>query len=291
MPDIGTAYYQSGDSTLTSFAAYNEYYMTANSVHYARFFGNRILLDLAILINNFFPSADFRLHPLRISAAILTPLYFIIGAFPAIFISDKIYWQKFLTYYSLMFFSGLYVFYPCDAPSLALTSIGIYFFIENRVFQALFCMLLTGVFRESSFHFVIFSLIFSLTNVKASARFLLFPIFLISFLIEYKVIRYYFPGPISSIGLLPGFQDLFTGKGLISLTTIVTLSLALTFPAKFLLMRNTLEKDWIYDFLKINAYIFPIWILFYRLMSGNISEFRIMWPILIPCIYGIALKK
>jgi len=38
----------------------------------------------------------------------------------------------------------------------------------------------------------------------------------------------------------------------------------------------------------VNCYAFPGWIVFYRMMNGNLSEFRMLFPALLPCMYGIA---
>jgi hypothetical protein len=41
-------------------------------------------------------------------------------------------------------------------------------------------------------------------------------------------------------------------------------------------------------FFLLNCLAFPGWILFYRLQGGNINEFRIMWPFIMPCLLGLA---
>jgi hypothetical protein len=47
------------------------------------------------------------------------------------------------------------------------------------------------------------------------------------------------------------------------------------------------RADWRYWFFRLNCYSLPFWVVFYRSLSGNISEFRMLWPVLLPCIYGI----
>jgi hypothetical protein len=48
------------------------------------------------------------------------------------------------------------------------------------------------------------------------------------------------------------------------------------------------SNDWRWRFFRLNCFAFPMWIVFYRVLGGNISEFRLMWPVILPCIYGIA---
>ena len=47
--------------------------------------------------------------------------------------------------------------------------------------------------------------------------------------------------------------------------------------------------DWRRPFFRLNCLAFPGWLIFYRMMAGNLSEFRMLFPVLIPCIYGIAM--
>src|SRR4051812_2042457 len=71
MPDVSTAVVQHDVSALTDFAEFERGYMTPHSVHHARFLGNYILYGLAKAIAGWIHAGDFRLHPLRIAAAIL----------------------------------------------------------------------------------------------------------------------------------------------------------------------------------------------------------------------------
>jgi hypothetical protein len=53
-------------------------------------------------------------------------------------------------------------------------------------------------------------------------------------------------------------------------------------------MRGVPRTDWRRGFFVANSWAFPAWLLFYRMLNGNLSEFRLLFPVLIPCIYGIA---
>lgn len=158
-PDLGRSLYQNRPSTLVDLQAYRDYYLVNPSLHTARFLGNQILYQLAQLINPLITSNDLRLCPLRITAIILTPFYFLVGTLPVFLVSKKIDWRIFLPTYILLFVSGMYVFYPGDVPSLAMLRLDLAALLLDNLPLTLVFLLLTGLFRESVFHFVFFSAI------------------------------------------------------------------------------------------------------------------------------------
>ena len=84
-------------------------------------------------------------------------------------------------------------------------------------------------------------------------------------------------------------RRLLLSAGLMSLTTVCSLGLAVLFPIACLLKADCgPPSDWRRRFFVINCWLFPAWIVFYRMMSGNLSEFRLLLPVVLPCIYGIA---
>lgn len=303
IPDIGSAYYQGSTSPLASFEAYSDYYMLPGSVHHARFLGNLILWHVADFVGGLVHSSDVRLHPLRLAAAILTPLYFIMGLIPA-FLSEDIDWKSFIVFYMAMFFGGMYVFYPCDAPSLAGVSWAVFFLMQNKYLHVLCVLLITGLFRESAFHVVVLSGIYFLAEKpRVDTKLAVWvALFAIAFIVEYAIIRLYFPGPVSvnatahSIDL----REMFFGKGLWSLTSLVTLMLLSLFPLFYMLKEFMADSGdlpsrrvpgpvpYMRTFFRLNCAAIPFWIIFYRAMGGNMTEFRIFWPTLIPVVYGIA---
>lgn len=295
-PDLAHQVYQNQKSALTSFDVYESQYMTPDSVMYPRFLGNMILFELAEFISSIFEiSDDIRLHPLRIAAGILTPIYFILGAFRAVFGFREINWKVFLTYYSLMFFSGMYVFYPYDAPSIAFISLCLSFILRGNILYAFLCFVVAGLFRESSLHVVVLMVVFSFVNRFNYARnmklWMWVGVFLVTYVVEYEIIRYFYPGPVTSNGYIDyDPTEIILGDGFLSLTTIVTLPLALLFPINYYVLRDQFDNNWIREFISINCLLVPFWVLFYRAMGGNIPEFRILWPVLLPCIYGISYK-
>ena len=292
VPDIGTATLQHGFSTLADFAAFQRTYLDPGSVHHARFLGNDILYHLAKLIERSDRSTDPRLHPLRIAAAILTPVYAYLGAHFALVRGSGLAWRDFFVPYGLTVLIGMYVFYPADMPGMAFLSISLYMLLQQRRPAALLLMLVTGLFRESAFHMVWLTMAWALCDrERPTVERVAWPsAFAVAFVLEYLAIRRFFPGPISASGaVILDPRILFLGAGLLSLTTICSLGLAALLPIACALRWHDLpEAGWRRRFFLLNCWIFPAWIVFYRMLSGNISEFRMLFPALLPCIYGIA---
>jgi len=93
----------------------------------------------------------------------------------------------------------------------------------------------------------------------------------------------------SAGGLVLDPKAWFLEGGFLSLTTICSLGLAcLLTLAALLRVRDITASDWRRAFFTINCCAFPAWIIFYRMMAGNLSEFRMLFPVLMPGIYGIA---
>lgn len=295
LPDIGTALIQNNKSALTDFGEYQADYLVPGSVHHSRFAGNYLLYFLAEMTARVHQhGADLRLHPLRIAAGILTPVYTFLGALPVLKNGGGYSWRAFMVPYALATLMGLYTFYPGDMSSLAFLSISLFFLLRERLAWALVFMLVTGLFRESAFHCVAFVAAWSVSSrsTAVSCRVAWVAAFAGAFVAEYLLVRVYFPGPLSAAGGLifdPAF--IFMGRGLLSLTTTCSLSLAALFPISYLVKAaNVRDPDWRRRFFLINSYLFPAWIVFYRMLSGNISEFRLLLPVILPCIYGLAYE-
>jgi hypothetical protein len=291
VPDLGTAMLQHRISTLTDFATFERIYLAPGSVHHARFLGNYILYDLARLLGSAYHSADLRLHPLRVAAGILTPLYAYLGVHFAVWERNRLAWRYFAFLYAFMVLVGMYVFYPADMPALAFLSMALYFLLTQRFWPALLLMLVLGLFRETSFHIVWLVAVWAWCERGRSLRerLIWLGVFAAVFAAEYLAIRQLFPGPISSRGGVDLDPRLLLDSGSTSLTILGSVGLAVLFPLACLLyVRSLPPEDWRRAFFRINAYVFPAWLVFYRLLNGNLSELRMLWPVLLPCIYGIA---
>jgi hypothetical protein len=292
LPDIGTAVIQSSTSSLTDFAQFEQEYLGAGSVHHARFLGNITLYYLARLLDSLHHSTDIRLHPLRVAAGILTPIYAYLGAHFALRDSANFAWRHFLALYALMVVIGQYVFYPADMPALAFLSLASFCLLRERLATTLVLMLVTGLYRETSFHLVwlVASWALCSRSQAPATRLAWVGAFAAGFVCEYMLVRHFFPGPVSSAGgVLLDPRVLFLDESMLSLTNLCSVGLAALFPVACLLrVRDIPRTDWRRGFFTVNAWVFPGWLLFYRMMNGNLAEFRMLFPVLLPCIYGIA---
>lgn len=297
LPDIGTSVVQSLPSTLMSWDAYTDYYLSEASVHHARFLGNELVHWLARLLPEGPATNDIRLHPLRLSATFFTVFWFLVTLIPMGLPMRRFDPMVYLASLSVMVISGLYVYYPCDAPSLAWLALGTTCLLSERLMLALACLLITGLFRESAFHLMVMSAMWALcAKHQTLAKRITWPlVFGALFVIEYKVIRAWYPGAVKNVGdyasllTTEGLRSLLLGGGLWSLTTLLTLPLAAAYPwAWWRFKRHAGQHEWQHRFFLLNCLAFPGWVFFYRAQGGNINEFRIMWPFLLPCLMGLA---
>jgi hypothetical protein len=295
LPDVSTAVIQHLTSSLMDFATFEKDYLRPGSVFHPRFLGNYLLYDLAKLIGRAFHSNDPRLHPLRVAAGIVTPVYAWLGTYFVLQRGGRMDWRYFLAAYALVVLMGLYVFYPGDMPSFAFLSLALWALLRERLVAALLLMLITGLFRESAFHMVWLVAAWAwCSRSRLLQERLFWPcMFALAFAVEYVAVRHFFPGPVSSAGgVILDPRRLFLDKGLLSLTTLCSLGLAALFPlAGLLTARDIPQGDWRGRFFELNCYIFPAWIVFYRMMNGNIAEFRMLLPAILPCIYGVAYRR
>src|SRR5580658_7170933 len=100
LPDIATGVIQGNPSDLTDFALFKRDYLQLGTLSYTRFLGNQILWHVAQFIAGFIHSQDVRLHPLRIAAGVLTPLYACVGAYPVLRGSLGLNWRYFMAAYA-----------------------------------------------------------------------------------------------------------------------------------------------------------------------------------------------
>jgi hypothetical protein len=292
LPDISTAVIQANASNLTDFALYKRDYLQPGTLSYTRFLGNQILWHVAQFIAGFIHSQDVRLHPLRIAAAVLTPLYACVGAYPVLRGWTVLNWRYFMAAYAAMVVMSLYVFYPYDMPALALISVTLYFLLRGNMGLALVFMLLSGLFRETSFHVVTWVGLWMIIDRTRPLRerMLWFVSFAAAFVLEYKSLRHFYPGPMTGAGqIMFDPRDIFLGRGMLSLTSICSLGLQAVFALVCLDRLWVIRTpDWRRTFFIANCCVLPGWWLFYRMMDGNMAEFRLLLPALLPCVYGLA---
>jgi len=292
LPDISTGLIQGNPSDLTDFKLFHRDYLELGTLSYTRFLGSRIFWQVAQFIGRFIHSQDMRLHPLRITAGLLTPLYACIGAYPVLRGALGLNWRYFMAAYAAMVVMSLYVFYPYDMPALALISVTMYFLLKEDMTLTLVFMLLTGLFRETSFHVVTWvGLWMILARTRPlRERVLWFLAFAAAFVLEYKAIRHFLPGPVTGGGhIVFDPRAIFLGRGMLSLTATCSLGLEAVFALAGLnRLFKVQTRDWRSTFLIANCCVLPGWWIFYRMMDSNMAEFRLLLPAVLPCVYGLA---
>ena len=295
LPDISTAIIQKSTSNLTDFGVFEREYMVPGKLFYTRFLGNHILWYLARFLSHFVHSPDIRLHPLRLAAAILTPVYAFAGAGLALRRASDLDWRYFMAAYALSVVVAQYLFYPSDMPAFAALSVALYFLLRERLGMALVFMLLTGLFREAAFHVVAWVGLWMLVSRSkpVTARLAWTAVFAAAFVIEYLAVRHYFPGPLTGSGRVEfDPRVIFLDQKTLSLTAICSVGLEVVFALACLnRLRNVDRAHWPRRFFMINCYGLPGWLIFYRMMGGNLSEFRMLLPAVLPCIYGVAFSR
>lgn len=292
LPDIATAVIQGSPSSLTDFSLFRRDYLQVGTLAYTRFLGNQILWEVAQFISLFVHSQDLRLHPLRIAAGVLTPLYACVGAYPVLRAAMGLNWRYFMAAYAAMVLMSLYVFYPYDMPALALISVALYFLLKGNMGPTLLFMLLTGLFRETSFHVVTWVGLWMIIDRTRPARerIVWFAAFAAAFVLEYTLLRHFHPGPVTGGGhILIDPKAIFLAPGMLSLTAICSLGLEAVFAILCLeRLWSIRTQDWRRGFFIANCCVLPGWWIFYRMMDGNMAEFRLLLPAVLPCVYGLA---
>ena len=169
-PDISIGAVQHSPPTLSDFDQFKLMFMTPPSVHCSGVFGNHILFYLALFLSKVTHFADVRLHPLRLAAGIVTPIYVYLGMHFVFWRRSPYSWPIFWIAYSVIALTSLYQFAPYDLSSLAFLSASLFFILEERLGLALCFMLICGLFRESSFHAVWFVACWALCSRGPTAK-------------------------------------------------------------------------------------------------------------------------
>ncbi|PNG27300.1 hypothetical protein [Methylocella silvestris] len=300
-PDAGFVYFynMTNDvklaSDLVSVEQFKQHYLSSNSINYPRFLGNLIVYDLSNWIGALFKSTDPRLNPLRLSAAVVACVSFYIATVTPVLNARLLDRKTFFCLFAFMCLIGQYVYYPGDMSSLAFLSLSLYFVLQEKFIPAAIFMLATGLFRESAFHVVFFVAVWAACDwrMPLKNRAALVLGFAVLFVVEYKLIRLFYPAPISVVasetGIETSITKIFFERGLWSLTTVATLALHFLFLAYYFVTRDGRNsRSWRDRFFLVNCLALPLWIIFYRMLGGNISEFRLLFPALLPIVYGVA---
>jgi hypothetical protein len=276
----------SGSATTSALASYDQYWASLPRMQRGRIGGNYGVYGVAKAIERCIGiPRDPRLHPLRIAAVLVSSLSIWIGVLPVFFDKGRRWnWRVFFAAFLFMSLLSFYCYKPHDMPSIGLLSLGLWLLLCRRPAAALVVLLLTGMIRESALHLVWFAL--SLLIIPAFSPGIIWVIvYFIAFMVQWAVIRHFFPVP-SPLRLHHMWGDLT------SPTLWASLAMLFWFTAQAAIQLACQAKaalrcrEWTFYAIQI-LMVIP-WLMFYKCMNGNWSEFRMLMPIALPLIYCIA---
>ena len=236
---------------------------------------------------------DPRIHPLRLSAALITTVCLWLVALPILLDRRRNWdWRVFYTGLLVVSFFALYQFNPSDFPSLVFVSMGLVFLLNKQRVLAMVALLICGLFRESNIHiawFAVSMLVIPQLNVGIGWA----AGYVVAFLAEWWVIR--------KVVFNVGGNDVWMVMR-INLTsptawTMVMLTLCLAALAYVVIAARRARArargnapDPLDTFFLIQVLWVPVWLVFYLFAGSNWTEFRVQLPTLLPLVFALAYR-
>ena len=292
-PDIGIGPTSTTQSVLTGYAPFEaELIDRKGGNHTARFLGNRVVYHGAAALETVTGiPADPRLHPLRLSALCFAAICMLAGLAPAAAgnrgTGAPVDWQRFAVAYGFIGIFSLYTYKPYDLPAFACITVFLFLVLQRRFGGAWLALIVCGLFRENGIHAV----------YMAAALLLVAPrrigpawvaVYAVTWLAEYIAVRAWF-GFAERSFFLDRVLDEFSSPTLYgSVAVLVILAGFALLPVARRAVDGTpapLDR-----FIVIHALSVIPWILFYRAMGGNIAEFRMLLPVALPLVFGLAYR-
>ena len=278
---------------LSSYAVYWDHYYGIEPFR-ARFASNYTFYYVAKAIEAVIGiPGDPRIHPLRLSAALITTVCLWLVTLPVLLDRRRNWdWRIFYTGLLIVSFFALYQFNPSDFPSLVCVSMGLVFLLNKQRVLAMAALLVCGLFRESNIHiawFAVSMLIIPQLNVGIGWA----AAYVVAFFAEWWVIR--------KVVFNVGGNDvwLVVRINLASPTawTMVMLALCLAALAYVVVAGRRARArargdapDPLDTFFLIQVLWVPVWLLFYLFAGSNWTEFRVQLPTLLPLVYALAYR-
>ncbi|HSI35128.1 MAG: hypothetical protein ACAI43_17185 [Phycisphaerae bacterium] len=269
--------------------SYDNYWWHANQhpAMTARFAGNYSVYYLAKGIERITGiPADPRLHPIRLAAAIASIFWLWVGALPVLLDrSGRWDWRTFYAAFLGASCVALFAYTPYDLPSLAFTSLGLWAVIHRRPAWALLWILLGNPFRESLLHVVFFAgCTLLIPRLRMSLAWI--AALTVAFFAEWYLIRRFYPVP--SAFTIKIFGDLLSP----TLWASVGLCLWFAGQAGLSIARRVAAGGWspLDRFFTLQILALLPWLLFYKLNNGNLAEFRMLLPVVLPLMFALAYR-
>jgi hypothetical protein len=232
---------------------------------------------------------DIRLHPLRLAACIWSTLSIWAAALPVMLDrSGRWNWRVFYAAYLAMACVSFYTYMPYDLPSTAFVVLGLWAVLHRRPAIALIAIVIGSTFRESMLHVVFFAMCALLIpSLRVHAGWVV--AMLVVFFAEWFIIRRY---------LFPGARNTFVWRiwhhlGSLTLWASVGLVMWYTAQSTLSISRRVAGFGWddvdLFFWLQVLAVV-P-WLIFYTMNNGNLSEFRMLLPVLVPLVFALAYRR
>ena len=236
---------------------------------------------------------DPRIHPLRLSAALVTSVCLWLVTLPVLLDRRRNWdWRVFYTALLIVSFFALYQFNPADYPSLVFVSAGLVFLLNKQRVPAMIALLICGLFRESNIHiawFAVSMLIIPRLSVGVGWA----AAYVVAFFAEWWVIR----EVIFNVGGNDVWMVIRINLASPTAWTMVALVLclaALTYVVvaarRARARARGLSPDPLDTFFLIQVVWVPVWLLFYLFAGSNWTEFRVQLPTLLPLVYALAYR-
>ena len=289
--DVSSPYLQRLPETRPMLADYDVYWANLQDLMRPRFAGNYAVYYTAKAIERVIGvPADIRLHPLRLAAVIWSTLAIWAAVLPVMLDrSGRWNWRVFLAAYLAMACVSFYTYMPYDLPSTAFIVFGLWAILHRRPALALLAIVIGSTFRESMLHIVFFAicaLLIPSLRIGAGWAAAMFVVFFA----EWFVIRkFLFPGA----GENHFVWRIWRHLGSLTLWASVGLVAWYTAQSTLAIARRVTRLGWddVDAFFWLQVLAVVPWLLFYTIINGNLSEFRMLLPVLVPLVFALAYRR
>ena len=288
--DVSSPYLQRLPETRPMLSNYEVYWANLQDLMRPRFAGNYAVYYTARAIERVIGiPGDIRLHPLRLAAVIWSTLGIWAAVLPVMLDrSGRWNWRVFFAAYLAMACVSFYTYMPYDLPSTAFIVLGLWAILHRRPGLALLAIAIGSTFRESMLHIVFFAMCTLLVpSLRVSVGWIV--AMFVLFFAEWFVIRRF---------LFPGGQNHFVWRiwrhlGSLTLWASVGLIAWYTAQATLTVAKRVTRLGWddVDAFFWIQVLAVVPWLLFYTVNNGNLSEFRMLLPVLVPLVFALAYRR
>jgi hypothetical protein len=289
--DVSSPYLQRLPEKTPMLSNYDVYWANLQDLMRPRFAGNYAVYFTAKAIEKVIGiPADIRLHPLRLAAVFWSTLGIWAAALPVMLDrSGRWNWRVFFAAYLAMACVSFYTYMPYDLPSTAFIVLGLWAILHRRPALALLAIVIGSAFRESMLHIVFFAMCTLLVpSLRVHAGWIV-AMFVVFFAEWFVIRKFLFPGS----GQNHFVWRIWRHLGSLTLWASVGLVAWYTAQSTLAIARRVTRVGWddVDLFFWIQVLAVVPWLLFYTVNNGNLSEFRMLLPVLVPLVFALAYRR